>query len=48
LRRFEQEAYAPSALNHPEHNYIHEIDETETGRFLVIEFIDGAKWKPSR
>ncbi|MEO6723954.1 MAG: protein kinase [Blastocatellia bacterium] len=41
LRRFEQEALAISALNHPNIITIHEIGESEAGRFLVMELVAG-------
>src|SRR5437867_2197019 len=41
LRRFEQEAHAISALNHPNTLTIHEISETEGRRFIATEFIEG-------
>ena len=41
VRRFEQEAKAVSALNHPHIITIYEIGEAEAGRFIVMELVQG-------
>ena len=41
MERFVQEAKAASALNHPNIITIYEIDQTESGHFIAIEYIDG-------
>lgn len=43
VQRFEQEARAVSALNHPNVCVIHEIGVTENGRhFIAMEYIEGS------
>src|SRR5215510_6003979 len=41
LRRFEQEAQAASALNHPNILVIHEIGTEGDAHFIATEFIEG-------
>jgi serine/threonine protein kinase/dipeptidyl aminopeptidase/acylaminoacyl peptidase len=41
IRRFEHEAFAAAALNHPNIAHIYEVGEQGNTRFIAMEFVDG-------
>ena len=45
ISRFEQEARAVSALNHPNIETIHDVDEVDGQKYIVLEYIPGGTLK---
>jgi serine/threonine protein kinase len=41
MRRFQQEATAAAAFNHPNIAHVYEIGETDGAHFIAMEFVDG-------